>query len=46
MTNNKEKFVGESFLINEIHFNTSKADYKAFWDFTDKTVYFMDQICP
>ena len=30
MTDNKEKFVGNNCLTNEIHFNTSKVDYIVF----------------
>ena len=38
--------VGNSFLLNEIHFNTSKVHHIAFEDITDQIVYFTDQIIP
>ena len=42
----RKNFVGNSFLTNEIHFNTSKVDHIVFEDFTDQIVYFTDQISP
>ena len=42
----RNNFVRNSFLINELHFNTSKVGYIAFGDFTDQNVCFTDQISP